>query len=955
MKKAFRSWITPLALVSLSSFLVFSGCGSSTPSTNTTPNPVPTITTLSPTSATAGDAAQTLTINGTDFVSGATAKFNGTAHTVTFISATQLTIPLTASDEASGGTFAVLVTNPTPGGGNSNSVNFTVNNPSPAITSLDPSTLPQGSAAQTLTINGTGFVSTSTVTFNGTAHTATFVSSTVLTIPLTVSDLGSPGTPDVVVTNPTPGGGSSSAFAFVVSAAAGPTVAGLVYKGPEGGATVNVYPVQSDGSNGISLGTTTTDGSGIFSVTLNSTPSGAIRITATGGTYTSESDGSAVTGTSSISALVDSASSGVSGIVITPVSEFINSYATGLMKAGTAASESDAHASATSLLDNFYSFTLGTMPETLTPKFAKADITGSPDAFKLGFIISTLALEGHTLNPASPDDLIAGLSADISDGIWDGLADGVPIPFATAKSSLSSAIRPRATTGTSLPTTAGTSDWLVNLSLCVTACTSVTSNGIGIVDVSALLASMSTGVSACTCTPAAVGLNASSSGAVATLAYQPAGLSGTHQYLFVAGRDNGVVVVDITDPTATSPLIKKWPSIVTGLGGPVGGVIPVIIPGQGHPDLFVYAFQSSKKFALLNIDKLISGTDPDPTVYDSAPTDLPILSTSPVGFSGGSAFVSGGIPAGGAIFLSTADGYGELTQDSVSTGTWAQLFPVEDPNQIIAENMGGDVVHGLLLGGNYGGIQLVDLNVNKSFYMPYYPVISGGNALSTYFPDINIIDGNSIDTKYRVGILTGEDENVVGFLNLATITETVSTTSGVLNSFAPATGGTAENFLTSSFIEISGSAVDPTTHLALFMAGYSSDLAVGLVQDPTLATPCPSSSITTWQGLCDWRYYNINTSPSLSSYTYATDPHAVGVVVSQGIGNSATTGLAYGYLLDTSSAGSSTGGVVQIDLGAFLNLTANGATGDAAHQPSVDPAATVNPTTGDLIMKEFRF
>ena len=112
--------------------LVAAGCGgggsSSSQSTTTQQtNPVPSITSLSPSSATAGAAAQTLTITGTNFLSSSTATYNGVAHTVTYVSATELTIPLSASDQATVGSFPVVVTNPPPGGGASNSIDFTVN------------------------------------------------------------------------------------------------------------------------------------------------------------------------------------------------------------------------------------------------------------------------------------------------------------------------------------------------------------------------------------------------------------------------------------------------------------------------------------------------------------------------------------------------------------------------------------------------------------------------------------------------------------------------------------------------------------------------------------------------------------------------------------------------------------------------------------------------------------
>ena len=81
------------------------------------PNGVPTITSLSPSSALAGAAAQTLTINGTNFLSTSTVTYNGGAHTAAFVDATHLTIPLTTGDQATAGLYPVVVTNPAPGGG----------------------------------------------------------------------------------------------------------------------------------------------------------------------------------------------------------------------------------------------------------------------------------------------------------------------------------------------------------------------------------------------------------------------------------------------------------------------------------------------------------------------------------------------------------------------------------------------------------------------------------------------------------------------------------------------------------------------------------------------------------------------------------------------------------------------------------------------------------------------
>ena len=184
--------------------------------------PRPTLASLSPASATAGAAAQTLTINGTNFLSTSTVAYNSAAHTEKFVSATQLTIQFSAADQATAGIFTVEVTNPEPGGGSSKSATFTVNNPAPTISSLSPTSATAGAAAQTLTINGTDFVSISSVTYNGVAHTAKLSSSTQLTITLSASDQATAGTYPVVVTNPAPGGGASNAVNFTVSSANNP-------------------------------------------------------------------------------------------------------------------------------------------------------------------------------------------------------------------------------------------------------------------------------------------------------------------------------------------------------------------------------------------------------------------------------------------------------------------------------------------------------------------------------------------------------------------------------------------------------------------------------------------------------------------------------------------------------------------------------------------------------------
>ena len=72
----------------------------------------PTLTSLSPSSAAAGGPAFTLTVNGSNFVSGSVVRWNGADRTTTFVSATQLTAAIPAADIAAAGSASVTVQNP---------------------------------------------------------------------------------------------------------------------------------------------------------------------------------------------------------------------------------------------------------------------------------------------------------------------------------------------------------------------------------------------------------------------------------------------------------------------------------------------------------------------------------------------------------------------------------------------------------------------------------------------------------------------------------------------------------------------------------------------------------------------------------------------------------------------------------------------------------------------------
>jgi len=182
--------------------ILFAGCGGGGGSTSPTPsNPVPSITSIEPTSASAGGPAFTLTVNGSGFIASSVVRWNGDGRTTTFVSPTRLTAAIPASDIAAGGTAHVTVFNPSPGGGSSNSLTFSVL-VTPSISSISPSTAIAWGPDLTITVEGSGFVQESQVLFDGHPITTSFLSTTRLTATVPAADIRVARTVEVAVNNP---------------------------------------------------------------------------------------------------------------------------------------------------------------------------------------------------------------------------------------------------------------------------------------------------------------------------------------------------------------------------------------------------------------------------------------------------------------------------------------------------------------------------------------------------------------------------------------------------------------------------------------------------------------------------------------------------------------------------------------------------------------------------------
>ncbi len=113
-------------------------------------NPVPAITTLTPSSVVEASGAFPLTVTGTNFIATSVVRVNGTDRVTTYGSPTELTAAILAADVATAGSDpAITVFNPTPDGGTSNSLTLTVTAGVPASITTQPNsqTIASGTTA----------------------------------------------------------------------------------------------------------------------------------------------------------------------------------------------------------------------------------------------------------------------------------------------------------------------------------------------------------------------------------------------------------------------------------------------------------------------------------------------------------------------------------------------------------------------------------------------------------------------------------------------------------------------------------------------------------------------------------------------------------------------------------------------------------------------------------------
>jgi hypothetical protein len=167
-------------------------------------SPLPTLTSLSPAAAYVNSAGFTLTVNGTGFVSGAVVYWQNIALTTSFVSSTQLTAQVPASDLSGTGSDFVDVGNP--GGIFSGALFFNVIGLDPSISNLSPTSVVAKTAPTPIIVNGGNFMTGATVLWNGKPLPTTYLNVNQLQVTPTTAQLASARIVQLTVSNPPPGG-----------------------------------------------------------------------------------------------------------------------------------------------------------------------------------------------------------------------------------------------------------------------------------------------------------------------------------------------------------------------------------------------------------------------------------------------------------------------------------------------------------------------------------------------------------------------------------------------------------------------------------------------------------------------------------------------------------------------------------------------------------------------------
>jgi hypothetical protein len=219
------------------------------------------------------------------------------------------------------------------------------------------------------------------------------------------------------------GGGSSSGAPAADAVGTGGTgvISGAVVKGPVANATVTAFAL-SGGQAGAQIGTATTDASGSFTMNIGGY-AGAVMLRASGGSYTDEATGQAMSmgaGNTMTAAMPSMAAGTTATVQLTPVTAMAQAMAQRMQGGMTDANIGTANAAMGSY------FGVGDILRVppMNPLVAGSGATANQDARNYGMTLAAMSQYARTAGMGTSAALVPAMMDDASDGMMDGLGAG---------------------------------------------------------------------------------------------------------------------------------------------------------------------------------------------------------------------------------------------------------------------------------------------------------------------------------------------------------------------------------------------------------------------------------------------------------------------------------------------------------------------------------------------------
>ena len=258
-------------------------------------------------------------------------------------------------------------------------------------------------------------------------------------------------------------------------------ISGTATLGPIAGATVTAYGI-AGGRMGEMIGSTTSDATGNFTMTLGN-HAGGLMLQVKGGTFTDEATGATVAlapgevMTAAMPGLAAGATA--SGVQVTPVTAMAQAMAQHMVGGMTDANIAAANAA----LGRYFSVADILHTQPMNPRLAGAAAGLGPDERHYGMTLAAMSQYAKDQNLANPSAMVSAMMADAADGVLDGQADTSPIPMQTG--GMSGGMMGGTMNAGMMASTAGTSG--LSMSMATFAGGAANASGMTAADIAALI------------------------------------------------------------------------------------------------------------------------------------------------------------------------------------------------------------------------------------------------------------------------------------------------------------------------------------------------------------------------------------------------------------------------------------------------------------------------------------